>query len=1185
MVANGIFSLLPQMPIEGAGRNVADAARKRENRQELRLALALRGGASMAVWIGGATAEINRVRTAVADAHSDHDASEHPWAALARIAGYDSLTVDVLAGASAGGLNATLLSTSIVYGLPFDRMRELWIRLADLEAMARPVPKLWDRRPESLLEGDDYFRAELVRAMAHLTPPLANATYLGDRADLLLTATLLDPVLERRFDGRAEPIVEPRRQGWFRFHHAGRPGDPLSDFAVGDGFGDTLMRLGTAARATSSFPAAFEPATIFSGPGTPPPGVPDMSGLFSDFSPPSGNGLFRVIDGGVLDNIPVTAAIQSVSAAPADRPTQRWLIYLNPEPFEHPDTPPKRLALPVAWTAMRARMRQESILADIEALDEHNVEVAQTALRRKALFAELRSTPPKQQPKALTRQADGVRTEHAVVRAELDAQAVHRLLTRPAGTEDGRLLPPIEVDPLAGWSAVVETRLAKRLSARLGKRAAEDPDAVFGDVRGFLAGVQECIDWVRDVERWAGESEARELGACKAALYRLRVFGEILEGHADRYWVLGAQLEPIVELSELDGWVDRVCRRRARLQHHLPSPIRPLLDAVLDVWHADDTAAGRYQRSLKDFASELLSIVESSGADAVVDSGITDADADHVDAVAEAAHALHDLAAKVANLVAPREHWSEPEQIGYGLLEQATDQQRPEVLREIVILTAPLDVGRAPGSHIEFLRVVSDAASPLPFEALRTAGLPLRTEDKIRGGDIDHFGAFLSAKWRANDWMWGRVDAATSLITLLLDPSRLLRFNDDPEKLASEIQAVVCTLGDGELGELGEQRTQQWQAFLASRWSAHADEVRRELHGLFERPDDAHPLSETRKLCVERLQWTIIGREMPFVAQTGMGTQPIIPGDAEVPQPATLEAGVRHYDVGRQRFADLGEHRRAGLTTRIGLIGYRAAKPDSYRIGSLLVRLGMTIAKPLLMFLAFAVAAPTRAALVAFLSATAVAFTGPGAVKVADLMENLSNAYLGHQPPEDTVAALRSAIGQVYGGNWWVIADLTGLGLGSYIPAALAVGFAVWLSWQLAGWLTSGGGVARWLPALVMTGLLVAGGYALLTVGFRLGAPGLAAVAVILTAVATFAYRPAGRLASVAVTAVAFTLALLICPPPNPAWVAVAAGISAYGQMLLLGCVDVLPPRLRPRKASRFAPSRSEESSATTISA
>jgi hypothetical protein len=34
---------------------------------------------------------------------------------------------------------------------------------------------------------------------------------------------------------------------------------------------------------------------------------------------------------------------------------------------------------------------------------------------------------------------------------------------------------------------------------------------------------------------------------------------------------------------------------------------------------------------------------------------------------------------------------------------------------------------------------------------------------KLAGDDLGHFGAFLKRAWRANDWMWGRLDAASAL--------------------------------------------------------------------------------------------------------------------------------------------------------------------------------------------------------------------------------------------------------------------------------------------------------------------------------------------------------------------------------------------------------------------------------------
>jgi hypothetical protein len=53
-------------------------------------------------------------------------------------------------------------------------------------------------------------------------------------------------------------------------------------------------------------------------------------------------------------------------------------------------------------------------------------------------------------------------------------------------------------------------------------------------------------------------------------------------------------------------------------------------------------------------------------------------------------------------------------------------------------------------------------------------GLPVGA--KLAGNQISNFGAFLSARWRLNDWTWGRMDAAQSLVEVVTlrspDPAR-----------------------------------------------------------------------------------------------------------------------------------------------------------------------------------------------------------------------------------------------------------------------------------------------------------------------------------------------------------------------------------------------------------------------------
>src|SRR4051794_31685008 len=97
---------------------------------ELRLALGMRGGGGLAVWMGGACSEVDRLRRAFDDEDDDRRERTATYRRMLEATGYGSVAVDVLAGASAGGLNSVLMACSVVHGLRFDStIRDLWLRL------------------------------------------------------------------------------------------------------------------------------------------------------------------------------------------------------------------------------------------------------------------------------------------------------------------------------------------------------------------------------------------------------------------------------------------------------------------------------------------------------------------------------------------------------------------------------------------------------------------------------------------------------------------------------------------------------------------------------------------------------------------------------------------------------------------------------------------------------------------------------------------------------------------------------------------------------------------------------------------------------------------------------------------------------------------------------------------------
>ena len=74
----------------------------------------MRGGVSLAVYMGGVCSELARLRASAGAPSADGAYS--PWL---RAADVEAVELDVLAGTSAGGLNGVLLAAHLVYGMPF----------------------------------------------------------------------------------------------------------------------------------------------------------------------------------------------------------------------------------------------------------------------------------------------------------------------------------------------------------------------------------------------------------------------------------------------------------------------------------------------------------------------------------------------------------------------------------------------------------------------------------------------------------------------------------------------------------------------------------------------------------------------------------------------------------------------------------------------------------------------------------------------------------------------------------------------------------------------------------------------------------------------------------------------------------------------------------------------------------
>lgn len=879
--------------------------------RELRLAVAMRGGVSLAVWMGGACQEIEALRRSAGP--QPGQAASKIYRALLDRAGYDKVVVDVLAGTSAGGLNAVLLSCALLYDMPFDaRVRDLWLQVADILRLCRPAD---DRNPQSLLQGDAVFYQDLMGNLRGLLkeqlepePPVSEkveerlAELKQRRVDLILTCTLLHPAPEDFYQPVGDPIRDARSRAYFRFRNLEQGAvsdfDPLDDATGGrPNPWEPVRRLAYAGRSTSSYPGAFEPATIWTAPDddqSKPPGGSEpyprsMHGIFSESvtRPPKSEEAVHVIDGGVLDNIPIAWAIRSIAAAKANRPVDRWLLYLQPVPPSAPlplrrgSTDDSRLLrlVPVTVKAHSIKLGSESLLEDVDELRRY----ATAAGQRRQVADALATTPLDLDTlldKARKALASPAATGYRKRQAGVEATRLARLLETPVEVTGPDPLPFGGVrDPL-GQIGNAET--AADLLARLTGPADQEleelvlPDAVTGadlellhlrlrNLQAVGRAVATLLDCARELER-QGRQVPSEVGdgvragdVAQNELFPLRFAVEMVIAAHDRI----------------------VLRRCAQIgQGASPSPDAIARDAAAALRQAAEATGVTTDPTNVDKLTDLCEQVTGDGP-------LPQAAGWPEDGYRWLWEPLAEVAERLARAV-PKDGPA------FAYLREAADRQPPRVLQALLateVLFGPVRPDPlSENASIRFHMISAANQSPLNKSIFGEPTVTAR--QKLAGNQLNNFAAFLSARWRQNDWTWGRLDAATSLVKLL---TRAERMSDDT------LRTLVVELGVDAEGRNREQLVEQVLGLLHEQ---------------------------------------ILHDELPILA--GLGDDPPTGPPAPAPQPdRTLLA-----KVGSESVQDLPEARRRQVIGRISRLLWRSLK-DARRSRARIWRVAITVTEPM----------------------------------------------------------------------------------------------------------------------------------------------------------------------------------------------------------------------------------------------
>ena len=255
---------------------------------------------------------------------------------------------------------------------------------------------------------------------------------------------------------------------------------------------------------------------------------------------------------------------------------------------------------------------------------------------------------------------------------------------------------------------------------------------------------------------------------------------------------------------------------------------------------------------------------------------------------------------------------------------------------------------------LDYYRISGAAPSPLAggpghlgaalptFAKIVNSDQGINPKAKLSGNSLGNFSAFVSPRFRANDWMWGRLDAAAGMVDILLRPEYLA-----PGAVGKVQAALEAPFDVGKpLKASGEEVCRRLKAsgeeVCPELWRRNGAIVAAELARAAAGED---ALSQTRELVTARWQLEIFLKEVGAMFQ-----EPLQPGGQEWPMPVLkhVEEGPGAFDVARSNVAGVmaayeksprrvshvwGEHQTTALGVRVARAAASAVVPGDGVVG------------------------------------------------------------------------------------------------------------------------------------------------------------------------------------------------------------------------------------------------------------
>lgn len=688
--------------------------------EEVRLAMAWNGGGSLAIWMGGAAVELDAARRAHLGPEVEDGVERSLYHALAALFRRE-LVIDILAGASAGGINGALLGAVIAKrrALRPHFLRDRWLALGDLNALLRPIS---DSDPASLMQGQ-YFHDHIEAVFRVVTDEETADPAWKDQTTPSPGQVAGDVVL----DIQVTNVMGAQRHftdEWGETFYAREYRAPVKFRSTVDYSSETLA---AAARASASFPAAFEPSLMI-GRTAALAGFPMVKRW--------------AVDGGLLENAPIRPAIDLIPTRHAEKAVTRFVCYVNAAPAtseKDPDDP--------------TQPNLRDVLGDVVNLPREGRVIDQLIAIEEAVQA----------PMAVREAAIGLlglpRPNLAIT-----SRALFEAYRKPRTSASLRDL--FSATPDGGLVTSMVKKTVRRLDgAQLPWIPASlTPPAGASEWQWGLRPAQRIILLQLDVLRLVVENDdpieranlADDLLQCRKSLNRGLAR---LEDARGRF-----MSSPLIQQAAL-ALAEAAWQEGDDFEEQLAELNRLMVGFRCEAFAAVDEATRTLHKAL---VARRQPAEATKAADGVVELG------DELFAGVR----LTDLFGETASNPFSRAHLD-------AFLERAL---AIEVIRRSFAPTHELEatqdlhfVQLTPEAHVQIF-----ADHPFTAEGIHTG------KEKLTGLGLVHFSAFYRHSWRVNDFMWGRLDAATRVVDLFVSPTRAVVIGVNEE--SPELRALVAVL-------------------------------------------------------------------------------------------------------------------------------------------------------------------------------------------------------------------------------------------------------------------------------------------------------------------------------------------------------------------------------------------------------